>query len=167
MSQAHRDEIRALRARLDGLTFADAARLGRRLKALGADPDAKTLQRIGDQVDAAEARIAARAAAVPVITYPDLPVSALRDELAEAIRRHQVVVVAGETGSGKTTQLPKICLELGRGVRGVIGHTQPRRLAARTVAQRIADELAPRSARRSATASASPTRSVIGRWSSS
>jgi ATP-dependent helicase HrpA len=75
------------------------------------------------------------------ITYPDLPVSARRGELAEAIRDHQVVVVAGETGSGKTTQLPKICLELGRGIDGLIGHTQPRRLAARTVAQRIATEL--------------------------
>ena len=64
-----------------------------------------------------------------------------RDEIAEAIRDHQVVIVAGETGSGKTTQLPKICLELGRGIDGMIGHTQPRRLAARTVADRIADEL--------------------------
>src|SRR6202012_4684843 len=72
---------------------------------------------------------------------PDLPVSARRDEIAAAIREHQVVIVSGETGSGKTTQLPKICLELGRGIRGTIGHTQPRRLAARTVAQRIADEL--------------------------
>ncbi|WP_304047958.1 ATP-dependent RNA helicase HrpA [Jatrophihabitans endophyticus] len=85
--------------------------------------------------------IAAREAAVPDITYPDLPVSAKRDEIAAAIAAHQVVVVAGETGSGKTTQLPKIALELGRGIRGTIGHTQPRRLAARTVAQRIADEL--------------------------
>ncbi len=75
------------------------------------------------------------------ITYPDLPISARRDEIKAAIRDHQVVVVAGETGSGKTTQLPKICLDLGRGRDGLIGHTQPRRLAARTVAQRIADEL--------------------------
>jgi ATP-dependent helicase HrpA len=79
--------------------------------------------------------------AIPAITYPDLPVSRQRDEIAAAIRDHQVVVVAGATGSGKTTQLPKICLELGRGTAGLIGHTQPRRLAARTVAQRIADEL--------------------------
>jgi ATP-dependent helicase HrpA len=88
-----------------------------------------------------EALIAARTAAVPQISYPDLPVTAMRDEIAAAIRDHQVVVIAGETGSGKTTQLPKICLELGRGISGTIGHTQPRRLAARTVAQRIADEL--------------------------
>ncbi len=86
--------------------------------------------------------MATRTAAVPAITYPDLPVSEHRDELARVIAGNQVVVVAGETGSGKTTQLPKICLELGRGIRGTIGHTQPRRLAARTVAQRIADELA-------------------------
>ena len=85
---------------------------------------------------------AAREANVLTVTYPsELPVSQRRDEIAAAIRDHQVVVVAGETGSGKTTQLPKICLELGRGVDGVIGHTQPRRLAARTVADRIADEL--------------------------
>jgi ATP-dependent helicase HrpA len=79
---------------------------------------------------------------VPVVSYPPgLPVSQRKDEIAAAIRDHQVVIVAGETGSGKTTQLPKICLELGRGVTGQIGHTQPRRIAARTVAERIADEL--------------------------
>jgi ATP-dependent helicase HrpA len=83
-----------------------------------------------------------RRAAVPVVSYPeDLPIAQRRDEIAAAIRDHQVVVVAGETGSGKTTQIPKICLELGRGVTGTIGHTQPRRLAARTVAARIAEEL--------------------------
>ena len=76
------------------------------------------------------------------ITYPaDLPVSARRDDIAAAIRDHQVVIVAGETGSGKTTQLPKICLELGRGESKLIGHTQPRRIAARSVAERIASEL--------------------------
>ncbi|WP_233430420.1 MULTISPECIES: ATP-dependent RNA helicase HrpA [Brevibacterium] len=76
------------------------------------------------------------------VTYPaNLPVSAAKDEIAAAIRDNQVVIVAGETGSGKTTQLPKICLELGLGVNGLIGHTQPRRIAARTVADRIADEL--------------------------
>ncbi len=84
-----------------------------------------------------------RAAAVPTdLHYPaELPVVARKDDIAAAIRDHQVVVIAGETGSGKTTQLPKICLELGRGVKGTIGHTQPRRIAARSVAERIADEL--------------------------
>ena len=86
-------------------------------------------------------QLAERAAAIPVISFPDLPVSARRDEIASAIRDHQVVIVSGETGSGKTTQLPKICMHLGRGVAGMIGHTQPRRLAARSVADRIADEL--------------------------
>ena len=79
--------------------------------------------------------------AVDITFPPELPVSQRRDDIAASIRDHQVVVVAGETGSGKTTQLPKICLGLGRGVRGLIGHTQPRRLAARTVADRIAEEI--------------------------
>jgi len=132
--------VAELRRRLDGLTIRDAARFDRRLRGLR-DPAPEQLARLAEQIAAAEALVAARAATVPQIGYPDLPVSEHRDELAAAIREHQVVIVAGETGSGKTTQLPKICLELGRGIRGTIGHTQPRRLAARTVAQRIADEL--------------------------
>src|SRR4051812_10686022 len=80
-------------------------------------------------------------AGLPPIRYPALPVAARRDDIAAAVRDHQVVVVAGETGSGKTTQLPKICLELGRGVAGLIAHTQPRRIAARSVAKRISEEL--------------------------
>ncbi|WP_425482135.1 ATP-dependent RNA helicase HrpA [Budvicia diplopodorum] len=87
-------------------------------------------------------RVATRRASCPKISYPEnLPVSQKKDELLAAIRDHQVVIIAGETGSGKTTQIPKICLELGRGVKGIIGHTQPRRLAARSVASRIAEEL--------------------------
>ncbi|MCW8091981.1 ATP-dependent RNA helicase HrpA [Alteromonas ponticola] len=78
---------------------------------------------------------------VPSIEYPLLPVSEKREDIKQAISQHQVVIIAGETGSGKTTQIPKICLELGRGVAGLIGHTQPRRLAARSVANRIAEEL--------------------------
>ena len=140
-SQASAADVAALRGRLDGLMLRDAARLRRRLTSRRGPLPADTLAELARQVAAGEALVAARAAAVPSITYPDLPVSARRDDLAAAIREHQVVIVAGETGSGKTTQLPKICLEAGRGVRGVIGHTQPRRLAARTVAQRIADEL--------------------------
>ncbi|MFT4582354.1 MAG: ATP-dependent helicase HrpA [Gammaproteobacteria bacterium] len=83
-----------------------------------------------------------RQRSVPALIYPEeLPVSARRKEISEAISNHQVVILAGETGSGKTTQLPKICLEIGRGIDGLIGHTQPRRLAARTVANRIAEEM--------------------------
>ena len=133
--------VAELRARLDELTIRDAERLRRRVDALSRRPDPRALVKLNDQVARAEQLIAVRAAAVPTITYPDLPVSAKRADIAAAIRENQVVVVAGETGSGKTTQLPKICLELGRGIRGMIGHTQPRRIAARTVAQRIADEL--------------------------
>jgi ATP-dependent helicase HrpA len=136
----------ALRARLDGLTLEDAHRLRRRLDGLRRvrDPEARARQRerIVNDVVAAEERIARRRAAVPAITFPaELPVSARRDDIAAALRDAQVVVVAGETGSGKTTQLPKIALGLGRGVRGRIGHTQPRRIAARSVAERIAEEL--------------------------
>jgi HrpA-like helicases len=77
----------------------------------------------------------------PSIDFPTLPISEKRDQIAELIKKHQVIILCGETGSGKTTQLPKICLALGRGLKGQIGHTQPRRLAAVSVAQRIADEL--------------------------
>src|SRR5262245_2237135 len=97
------------------------------------------------ELAAAEQRVAQRRAHLPKITYPDdLPVSQRREEIAKAISENQVVVICGETGSGKTTQLPKICLELGRGVAGMIGHTQPRRIAARSVAQRIAEEVGTR-----------------------
>ncbi|MFA5708094.1 MAG: ATP-dependent RNA helicase HrpA [Mycolicibacterium sp.] len=140
MSDPSREAVREMRARLDDLTIRDAARLGRRLKGLR-NPTPDALHKIENQIATGAALVAARRDAVPEISYPDLPVSASRDELAAAIAAHQVVVVAGATGSGKTTQLPKLCLELGRGIRGTIGHTQPRRLAARTVAQRIADEL--------------------------
>jgi len=109
----------------------------------------KNLRRDATGIDALAAKIAAsiqhrqaRLENLPEQNYPDeLPVSRRRDDIAAAIRDHQVVIVAGETGSGKTTQLPKICLGLGRGVAGFIGHTQPRRLAARSVATRIAEEL--------------------------
>ncbi|MXQ68192.1 ATP-dependent RNA helicase HrpA [Actinomadura rayongensis] len=135
-----------LRARLPELAPFDRHRLRRRLDGAQNLRDerrrAGVVAQIAAEVEAAEARIARRRAAVPAVTYPaELPVSQKKDDIAAAIRDHQVVIVAGETGSGKTTQLPKICLELGRGVLGSIGHTQPRRLAARTVADRIAEEL--------------------------
>jgi ATP-dependent RNA helicase HrpA len=97
---------------------------------------------LAQKIAASVAARAARAASVPKIQYPeDLPISANRDEIRRAIETHPVVILCGETGSGKTTQLPKICLEAGRGVAGVIGHTQPRRIAARAVGARIAEEL--------------------------
>ena len=133
-----------LRARLGEVSLRDEARLRRRLdgarKARRPEAIAAIRTQITEQIDAAAARVEGRRANVPAVSYPEqLPVSQKRDEILAAIRDHQVVIIAGETGSGKTTQLPKICLELGRGVRGVIGHTQPRRLAARTVAERIAE----------------------------
>lgn len=140
------ETARDLHRRLGPLMFRDQRRLQRRLDGVRRlrDPQRReaALAEIAAEVTRAEARLAARRAAVPAITYPpQLPVSERKDDIAAAIRDHQVVIVAGETGSGKTTQIPKICLELGRGVTGLIGHTQPRRLAARTVADRIADEL--------------------------
>ncbi|HEU0103955.1 MAG TPA: ATP-dependent RNA helicase HrpA, partial [Mycobacteriales bacterium] len=127
-----------LRDRVEALGLHDRRRLGRRLdRARG-----EQLARVAADVDRAEQRLAARAAGVPQVRYPEqLPISQRRDEIMALIREHQVVVVAGETGSGKTTQLPKMCLELGRGVAGLIGHTQPRRIAARAVAERIAEEV--------------------------
>jgi ATP-dependent helicase HrpA len=101
-----------------------------------------SLQEIANKIRASNAKLQARKLALPKPDYPlELPVSLRKDEIAQAILKNQVVIVCGETGSGKTTQLPKICLELGRGVAGLIGHTQPRRIAARSVASRIAQEL--------------------------
>ncbi|SFC60281.1 ATP-dependent helicase HrpA [Microbulbifer thermotolerans] len=112
----------------------------RRIKA--GKPADRMLAQIKEQLETSLALVEARRQKVPEIRWPEgLPVVARRDEIAELIAKHQVVVVAGETGSGKTTQLPKICLQLGRGITGQIGHTQPRRIAARTVANRIAEEL--------------------------
>ncbi|MFC8675118.1 ATP-dependent RNA helicase HrpA [Streptomyces griseorubiginosus] len=135
-----------LAARLTELTLRDAQRLGRRLEGARRirKPEARAavLAEIEAEVGKGEERVHARRARMPAVTYPEqLPVSQKKDEIAAAIRDHQVVIVAGETGSGKTTQIPKICLELGRGVKGMIGHTQPRRIAARTVAERVAEEL--------------------------
>ncbi|MFJ4202255.1 ATP-dependent RNA helicase HrpA [Streptomyces sviceus] len=135
-----------LAARLTELSLRDAHRLGRRLegarKIRKPEARAAVLAEIEAEVGKGEERVGARRARVPAVSYPEqLPVSQKKDDIAAAIRDHQVVIVAGETGSGKTTQIPKICLELGRGVKGMIGHTQPRRIAARTVAERVAEEL--------------------------
>ncbi|MGO4200196.1 ATP-dependent RNA helicase HrpA [Rhodococcus sp. TAF43] len=130
---------REARKRLGALNLRDEHRLRRRLDR-AKSPSA--LAALADEISAAELRVEGRRAQVPPITYPEaLPVTQRREDIAAAIASHQVVIVAGETGSGKTTQIPKICMELGRGIRGMIGHTQPRRLAARTVAERIAEEV--------------------------
>jgi ATP-dependent helicase HrpA len=136
-----------LRARLPGLMPRDQRRLGRRLESAAGLRNAaqrdKAFGQVIAELQAAVTRVEERRRAAPALSYPpQLPVSQRKDEIAAVIRDNQVVIVAGETGSGKTTQLPKICLELGRGVTGQIGHTQPRRIAARTVAERIAEELA-------------------------
>ena len=128
-----------LYSRLDDVPLAEVRRFTRRLKKARAP---QALEAIAADIDTAAALVDARASALPEITYPEqLPVSARREDIMDLLRDNQVVIIAGETGSGKTTQIPKMLLELGRGRRGLIGHTQPRRLAARTVAERIADEL--------------------------
>ena len=105
-------------------------------------PTSKLEAELAELVEASKALYQARQERMPTITYDDsLPVSARRDEIIKAIQENQIVIIAGETGSGKTTQLPKMCLEAGRGLTGQIGHTQPRRIAARSVAERISDEL--------------------------
>ena len=125
--------------RLDELPIASVRRFQRRLKK-ARSPHA--LSQISADMDTEAEKVADVDKHVPAIEYPEaLPVSARRDDIKELIRDNQVVIIAGETGSGKTTQIPKMLLELGRGRRGLIGHTQPRRIAARTVAERIANEL--------------------------
>src|SRR5574340_552302 len=119
-------------------------RLRHKIRALqkAGQPAGTLLARFTDALERSRATFGQRQARLPVHSFPEeLPVSAKRAEIAAAIENHPVVIVCGETGSGKTTQLPKICLELKRGTAGLIGHTQPRRIAARTVASRIAQEL--------------------------
>jgi ATP-dependent helicase HrpA len=130
----------ALEAQLASCMLADRHALRRKLREAANQP--AQLNEIAQRIGRSCARYLARQQALPRPEFPqELPVSIRKDEIAAAIARHQVVIVCGETGSGKTTQLPKICLELGHGVAGLIGHTQPRRIAARSVASRIAQEL--------------------------
>jgi len=140
-------DLSKLEARLTECMLADRHALQRKLRdAKEARKQGKPLDRLlqefATRFEASNRKFQARQAALPKPEYlQDLPVNLRKDEIAAAISKHQVVIVCGETGSGKTTQLPKICLELGRGVSGLIGHTQPRRIAARSVASRIAQEL--------------------------
>jgi ATP-dependent helicase HrpA len=137
---------KTLRAAINDCLLRDRFRFSKRLQGAARVNNAQNRQSVFDEIarDIAKsmAMVSLRRQSTPTITYPEsLPVSQRKDDIAAAIRDHQVVIIAGETGSGKTTQLPKICLELGRGIKGTIGHTQPRRLAARSVANRIAEEL--------------------------
>ena len=140
--------IARLRDRLSACARSDRRSLRRWLKRLdtirrSGRPVDRSLQKVERAIEQAETvrRLRAEAADRAFVYPAELPVSARRTEISEAIRDHQVIVLCGETGSGKTTQLPKICLELGRGVEGLIGHTQPRRVAAQGVAERIAQEV--------------------------
>ena len=128
---------------LDQAMISDRHRLRRQLHELRKRPDEAKLGQWVEKVQASFARVNARRMSVPTVRYDDsLPIAAKRDEIKKVLAEHQVLIIAGETGSGKTTQLPKICLELGRGQHGLIAHTQPRRIAARSVASRVAEELA-------------------------
>lgn len=135
----------SLRSTISRCLTRDQHRLRRRLSDLDrlTDPAQKAAKQAELETALAQSleKVASRQARLPALTYPELPVAARADDIIKAIRDHQVVVLAGETGSGKTTQLPKLALAAGRGVQGYIGHTQPRRIAARSVAARIAEEL--------------------------
>ncbi|MCC1497217.1 DEAD/DEAH box helicase, partial [Alcanivorax sp. 1008] len=133
--------ITTLKQQLNDCLRVDRYRLRRRLEKLQQKPNDNALEKIAADIARSSTRRARKAARQPKLSWPNLPVVEQLDTIRNAIRDHQVVVLAGETGSGKTTQLPKICLELGRGVEGMIGHTQPRRLAARAVSSRIAEEI--------------------------
>ncbi|MFZ1344405.1 ATP-dependent RNA helicase HrpA [Thiothrix eikelboomii] len=131
-----------LRKQLNTVMGSDRFRLRRELQQLERKPDEARAQRLLEKIEASHQRRSLRMQNKPQPDYPDdLPVAQRREEIIKAIQEHQVVVICGETGSGKTTQLPKMCLDAGRGIDGLIGHTQPRRIAARSVADRIAEEL--------------------------
>lgn len=135
-------DLATLQKNLDHVMIAERHRLRRQLHELQKHPDEAKLAQWLERFQASSDRVAARRSSIPTMRYDDaLPIAAKRDEIKAALEKSQVVVIAGETGSGKTTQLPKICLEIGRGAHGLIGHTQPRRLAARSVATRVAEEI--------------------------
>ncbi len=139
-------QFKQLSKRLDNCLNQDRHVLKRQLDRLRSDmrngkESTEKLNALAGSIEKSAALFAKRRASIPTISFPDLPVSGKKDEIAQLIQNHQVVIVCGETGSGKTTQLPKICLSIARGSAGFIGHTQPRRIAARTVADRIAEEL--------------------------
>ncbi|XPE47312.1 hypothetical protein ACNKHO_11295 [Shigella flexneri] len=137
MTEQQKITFAMLNQRLEALMLRDKQRFTRRLHGVKKvkNPDAQQaiIQEMAQEIEQAAGKVVLREAARPVIEYPDnLPVSQKKQAILEAVRDNQVVIVAGETGSGNHP-VPKICMELGRGIKGLIGHTQPRRLAARTV----------------------------------
>jgi len=135
------DLIKQLTHQLAHCLNQDRPVLKRQLDRCRSKKSVEELNALASRIERSVAARNKRLASIPVLTFPDLPVTGKKDDIAKLIQGNQVVIVCGETGSGKTTQLPKICLSIGRGVAGFIGHTQPRRIAARTVADRIAEEL--------------------------
>ncbi|EGW21034.1 ATP-dependent RNA helicase HrpA [Methylobacter tundripaludum] len=135
------DLIKQLTHQLAHCLNQDRHVLKRQLDRCRSKNSVEELNALASRIERSVAARNKRLASIPVLTFPDLPVTGKKDDIAKLIQGNQVVIVCGETGSGKTTQLPKICLSIGRGVAGFIGHTQPRRIAARTVADRIAEEL--------------------------
>ena len=134
--------VKAIMEQLDACNQLEAARIHKLVARKKGRPGQKDLEKMAQWLDRGQARVTERQALHKPATFPSsLPVSERVDDIREAIEQNQVVIIAGETGSGKTTQIPKICMNSGRGIRGLIGHTQPRRIAARTVAGRIAEEL--------------------------
>src|SRR2546421_1182811 len=140
-------DLRALEGSINDCMLRDQRLIRGKIQRIGqllktGRPASKLIELVTQQIDTSRQKKQHRLANLPRPTYPEgLPVIEKRHEIADAIKANQVVIICGETGSGKTTQLPKICLELNRGVSGLIGHTQPRRIAARSVAARIAQEL--------------------------
>ncbi|WP_404362332.1 ATP-dependent RNA helicase HrpA [Marinobacter sp.] len=136
------ETVSAVMAQLHACNQLEAARIRKLVARRKGRPGQQDLEKIGQWLERGLARVQERETRHKPATYPPgLPVSDRVDDIRKALDEHQVVIVAGETGSGKTTQIPKICLNAGRGIRGLIGHTQPRRIAARSVAARIAEEL--------------------------
>ncbi|MGZ5015869.1 MAG: ATP-dependent RNA helicase HrpA [Methylobacter sp.] len=135
------DLIKQLTHQLPHCLNQDRHVLKRQLDRCRSKKSEEELNKLASRIEKSVAARNKRLVSIPVLTFPDLPVTGKKDDIAKLIQDNQVVIVCGETGSGKTTQLPKICLSIGRGAAGFIGHTQPRRIAARTVADRIAEEL--------------------------
>ncbi len=142
------EQARAIHREIDSCMRSDQHRFRNRLKRLSKattgqkPPAAEAKEKLLTDIKASAARRSSRKASVPNPEYPqDLPIVQHRESIIDAIRNHPVTIICGETGSGKTTQIPKMCLEAGLGVDGMIGHTQPRRIAARSVSNRIASEL--------------------------